>query len=69
METFSVTVKIVPANKAIPSLGTTHPCYAPTLMGLMSNFIALMGEFDGPPGSQTGGVVERVLDESPETVG
>ncbi len=68
MESFTVSVKITPANKAIPSLATTHPCFAPSIIPLMAKFISLMGEFDGPPGSPTGGVVERSLDDTPETV-
>ncbi len=68
MQSFTVSVIITPANKAMPSLSTTHPCFAPSVIPLMAKFIELMGEFEGEPGSPTGGVVERVLDKSHETV-
>ena len=69
MESFTVTVKVSPANKAIPSVSTTHVCYATTCVQLFTKFLMLMGEFEGPPGTETTHPAEsRRLDKTPPKV-
>ena len=51
MDSFTVAIKITPTNKAIPSLGASHLCHAPSLVTLCEAFVDLMGDYEGPPGT------------------
>ena len=51
MDSFTVGIKITPSNKAIPSLGATHICYAESIVVLCEAFVDLMGNYEGPPGT------------------
>lgn len=62
MEAFTVSVKIAPANKATPSVGTTHVCYAADVHALSKFFIDGMTNFEGPPGTEPSGVVSEVME-------
>lgn len=68
MQTFTVTVKIVPANKATPNVASTHVCYAPDVHALSRFFIDGMSDFEGPPGTPNPAIIERVTDPTPEKV-
>ncbi len=61
MDSFTISIKVTPADKSMPSMATSHQAYAPTCIALFSRLLDVVSSHADPDNDlSAAAAVERV---------